>query len=414
MAAQEYQYIDDILKEMYAPLLMNQAYLNAPFWAQIQQRPVTTFYGRRLVLPIQVAFTEAVATRIANNYTLPTAQRNYYDTSYLYMKRMYGRVQVDGFSIAATQGRGSWIEVLSQEMKGVMSAYGLSMDRQSLGKGRAILALVSSVVTPAITVKDPHEITGDTPAAKYFRKGMVLDVHDTANSTKHVDSNLIASISGAVLTMTDAVSGAAVGDVISREDSITHTAGALADSADLMGIDGIIDSANAPITASDFQGIDRSAEPTWQAYVNANSRVISETYIQEDLDEIEKVSTGSPVNFGLTTHLLRNKLIDIVRGDRMVESLKLNAGWSAIKYTGGNVELPIMAHKNVPTGYLYYISMPHIKFYSLKKLVWDNRGGGIIKPVADADKYEAWFKVYSNIGTDCSNAHGKATLFTPA
>jgi len=46
--------------------------------------------------------------------------------------------------------------------------------------------------------------------------------------------------------------------------------------------------------------------------------------------------------------------------------------------------------------------------------VWDDKGGGVVKPVAGSDAYEAWFKIYANLGTDCRNAHGKYTDFHAA
>ena len=48
----------------------------------------------------------------------------------------------------------------------------------------------------------------------------------------------------------------------------------------------------------------------------------------------------------------------------------------------------------------------------MKKLVWDNSGGGVIKPVSGEDQYEAWFKMYGNLGTDKRNAMGKGTGYT--
>lgn len=409
MAAQEYQYIDDILKEFYSPVLVSQAYKKAPFWAQVQKIPVKTMAGRRLVLPVQTAFTEAVGSRIANNYNLPSAGRNLYDTAYLYMKRIYGRVQVDGFSIAATKGSGSWIDVLTNEMKGVINAFGLELDRMTMGRGNGILAYTNGTGSSAtvVTVDTPGGISGDTPNTKWLRKGMVVDIY-TSGGSQEVNSVQISSVDSSNSQFTLASSSNwSDNSYVVKEDSWSSTA---ANIGDLMGIDGIVDSGNTP--GSDFQGISRSSETTWQAYETSTATVISETAIQEVLDEIEKVSAGDAPNFGLTTYSLRNKLVDLIRGDRQIDTMDLKGGWKAIRYVGGNVEIPLMVHKYCPSGYFYFISLPHIKFYSLKKLVWDNKGGGVVKPVADADKYEAWFKMYANMGTDCSSAHGKHTNFS--
>lgn len=409
--AQEFQYIQDILKEFYAPAIVNQVYKKAPFWAQVEKKQKSA-YGKRIVIPVQTAFSESVGSRTANTYTLPTAGRSTYDQAYIYMKRVYGRIQVDGFSIESASGKGGWVDIVSAETKGVANAFAIEMDRQSLGRGTSVIGHIASVSGSDLVVDNPAGITGDTPAAKWFRAGMVLDVWDTTGgATKLVDSLTISSISGSTLTMSAStgISTCADGDYVVREDSYSATP---ADVGDMMGLDGIIDSSNTP--GSDFQGISRSVEETWGAHESSTSQVISETVIQNELDAIEQRTDGEPVNLLLTTYALRNKLVDIIRQDRVVDTMDMKAGWKAIKYVGGSSEIPIMVHKNLPVGYMYFISLPHIAFYTLKGMTWDNKGGGILKPVAGYDAYEAWFKIYANLGVDCCNAHGKLTALTTA
>jgi len=408
MAMQEFQYIQDILKEFFAPAIVNQVYKKAPFWAQVQKRDKGV-YGKRIVIPVQTAFTEAVGARTANDYTLPTAQRNTYDQAYIYMKRNYGRIQVDGFSIESAKGKGGWVDIVTAETKGVSNAFAIDVDRQSMGRGTGVIGLVASVSTADVTVDDPYGIASLGSGFHLFRAGMVLDGWDVSETpdVKDINSSAISSISGNVLTMDTDCSALADGDYLTREDVFSTTA---ANIGEMMGLDGIVDTANTP--GSDFQGIDRDTEPTWQAYVDTTAAVISENVIQELLDGIEQTTDGSSPNLALTTYALRNKLVDLIRADRVVETMDLKAGWKALRYVGGNVELPIMVHKFCPTGYFYAISLPHLTFYTLQNFIWDDKGGGVVKPVAGYDAYEAWFKMYGNIGTDCSNAHGKRTGLT--
>ena len=184
-----------------------------------------------------------------------------------------------------------------------------------------------------------------------------------------------------------------------------------------MGIDRIIDNDQTDYAGDDidsFQGIDGNSATNnwWRATVRTSRGILTETKIQEDLDEIEKNTDGDAPNLALTTYAIRNKLIEIVKSDRMISSLNLVGGWEAIKYKGGSTTLPIMVHKFNPTGYVYYLNLKYLNFYTLKKMVWDNSGGGVIKPVTDEDQYEAWFKMYGNLGTDKRNAMGKATGYT--
>jgi len=407
---QEFQYIQDILKEFYAPAIVNQCYKKAPLWAQIE-KITSPVYGKRVVIPVQTAFTQAVGGRVANDYSLPTAQRNTFDQAYVYMKRLYGRIQVDGFSIESASGKGGWVDIVSSETKGVANAFAMDMDRQVMGRGDSVIGDVSAVSSEYVLATDnPLGITEATPSHRWFKAGMLVDVWNPGTAAR-LSSITINSISGNSLTCDVAINTSSIADndTIHRHGVMSATP---ANIGEIMGIDGIVDSAN-PI-GSDFEGIDRANE-IWQAYKNATSTVISETAIQENLDAIDNRTDGDPVDLILTTQALRNKLIDILREDRMIDTMELKGGWKALKYVGGPAgELPIMTHRDCPTGYMYFLSLPHLKFYTLSKLVWDNKGGGILKPVAGYDAYEAWFKMYCNLGTDCSNAHGKATAFTTA
>ncbi|MCK7532358.1 MAG: phage major capsid protein [Marinilabiliales bacterium] len=413
MAGQEFQYIQDILKEFYAPAIVNLVYKKAPLWAQIEKK-VTGMSGKRVYIPVQTAFTEAVGSRVANNYALPTAQKNSYDSAYIYMKRFYGRIQVDGFSIESSQGKGGWIDILAGETKGVANAFAMEMDRQSLGRGEAVLGHVGTggcISTHIIQVDNPHGIVGDTAAEKYFRVGQVVDIYDASDSfaTKLVDSLTIDEVDTTNhyihLSNTTGVFFGCGWRLHLQEDSFSATA---ANIGDMMGIDGIISASDYPLTA-DFEGIDRDAQSLWQSHVDSTSQVISEDVIQGELEAISKQTDGEPVDLILTTYALKNKLKNIVQADRVVDSVNLEAGYKGLKFYGGEFgEVPIMVHKNCPTGYMYFIAKPHIKFYTLKKLTWDNKGGGIVKPVSGYDAYESWFKLYANLGTDCPNAMGNS------
>ena len=406
---QEFQYAQDILKEFLAPAIVNQVYHKAPWWAQIKKTSKGV-YGKRIVLPVTLAFTEAVGARVANNYTLPSAQRNIYDQAYIYMKRNYGRIKVDGFLIESAKGKGGWVDVVTAESKGVSSAFAMDIDRQSMLDGRGRLAAVDgAIAAQVITVKDAGGIVGDTPKTKWFKKGQVLDIFDV-DGTIHADSVQVSVVNAAddEITVVGDITAVTDTDLICREDTFSLTANNL---GEMMGADGIVNTANRPGTA-DFEGIDRAANPEWQAYVKTSAGVLTELMIQEGLDAIEYRTDGEAPRFVLTTSTLRNKLIDIVLTDRMISTTKLVAGWEAIKYVGGNVTLTILTHKNAPTGYWYYIAMPHITFHSLKSITWDNKGGGILKPVANEDAYEAWFKMYGQIDSDMPNSGGKLTGVT--
>lgn len=406
---QEYQYLSDVLKEVYAPAIVDQIPKKSPLWA-IFEKKTADFAGKQYVIPVQLAFSEAVGGRAANNYNLPDAQRNLYDQTYIKMKRMYGRVMIDGFSIESAKGKGGWVDVLTAEIKGVTNAFSIDIDRQLLCGGTGTLGLVKTAITSSqayINVKDAAGITGNIPATKFFRKGMVITVG--SGSTEYQITSVDEANGNIYITPN--ISSASVGDAIYRAGVYSSTAD---DIGEMMGIDGIVGTGNAP--GSTFQGIDASAEPLWRAYVNTTSTVFSESAIQSALDEIDKNTDGETVDLLWTTYGVRNKFIAVMQTLRALDTITFTGGWKAIKYVGGNVELPIMVHPKMhqtSSGhYIYFLSTKHIKRYELLPLTWDDKGGGVVKPVAGKDAYEAWFKIYTNLGTDCRNAHGKLTTVT--
>lgn len=319
---------------------------------------------------------------------------------------MYGRVIVDGFSIDSAKGKGGWVDVLTQETLGVTNAFALEIDRQLMGGGKGILAQVAAASSgQVITVKNAGGISGDIPATKWFRKGQLIDVYGGGNKKGTVQINAIDPVASTITVSSNI--NVALDDYILREN--TYESATTLGSGELMGIDGIVSTANTP--GSDFQGIDRSQEPLWQAYVNSTGGTLSELLIQQDLDAIETRTDGEPIDLILTTYTLRNKLVSLMQALRTIDTLELKAGWKAIKYIGGGSEIPVLVHPRCPNKYMYYLSTSHLRIYMLRDLTWDDKGG-TVKNVPGKDAYESWFKFYGNLGTDCPNAMGKTTNFT--
>ena len=182
MATQEFQYIEDILKEWYAPAIVNQIYIKSPVWSQVKKTSKGV-QGKRVYIPLRHTLSEAVGGLKANEYTLPSANRVQYDSTYIYQKRNYGRVQVDGLAIEASKGKGGWIDAFSGETKAIADAFAIDIDQQVMGRGTAILGNASTTVTASattVTVDDPHGITETSPGYMWFRKGMKLECWDAS------------------------------------------------------------------------------------------------------------------------------------------------------------------------------------------------------------------------------------------
>ena len=435
MATQRFIDVEDILKEWYAPAIVNQIYVKSPVWSQVKKSSKGVS-GKRVYIPLRHTLSEAVGGNVSGTNTLPTAGKIGYDSTYIWQKRNYGRVRVDGYGIEASKGKGGWIDLFAGETRGIAESFAIDIDQQVMGRGTGILGVSEStrstgggVSNDTLQVDDPHGIhpAEATPGYFWFRKGMLIDIWNYASGTTPGQADAeIESIDPAnnTVTFTAAATQYADGDYLTRANTGVFDTGIAPNDAHavgngvIMGIDRIIDDDTALQTPdmTNFQGITASSATYnwWRAQRMGASAdtILTEMKIQVDLDTIEQNTDGDAPNLALTTYALRNKLIEIVKSDRMLQSLKLVGGWEAIKYRGGSVSLPIMVHKFCPTGYWYYLNLKYLTFYTLKKLIWDNKGGGIIKPVADQDEYEAWFKMFGNLGVDKRNAMGKHMRYT--
>lgn len=429
MATQDFTLIEDILKEWYAPAIVNQIYVKSPFWALVKKTSKGVA-GKRVYIPLRHTLSEAVGGNVAGIHTLPTASRIKYASTYIWQKRLYGRVQVDGYSMEASKGKGGWIDVFAGETRGIAEAFAIDVDQQLMGRGTGILATATGDFSggDVLTIDAPHGIANATPGYMWVRKGMFIETHKhddgaiqaTSIEVESIDpaNNQFTTVSNPAGTTANSyfVIRAGTADFDGSGDTIpdAHNTG----NGVLMGIDRIVDDDTVDTPGdliTNFQGIDANdvANNWWRAQrMRTGSTILTEMKIQEDLDQIEQNTDGDSPNLAFTTTALRNKLLEIVKSDKMVDTMNFVAGWEGIRYKGGAVNLPIMVHKFAPAGYWYYLNMKYIRFYTLKKLIWDNSGGGIIKPVTDEDQFQAWFKLYGNVGIDKRNAFGKSIAYS--
>lgn len=409
---QEFQYMQDVLKTHFAPAIKNLLNTKAILWAQIKKH-TEGVYGKRFAIPVTLGFPESVGARYPNLYALPEAARSSYDQAYIYQKRNYGRITIDGLSIESAKGKGGWLDAVTLETKNSALAFAIDMDRQTFLNGQGVLALcngVTPITNHVVTVDTPGGVVDTNDLTRWFRKGMVIDIITPGTGVKTQDSITVTAVGTTTITVSGDVAGSADNNLIVREDSCNLGGAAGSKYGEMMGVNGIVSDTNYP-EDTDFEGIDRAANPEFCADVTALGGVLTELAIQNELDKIAQRTDADAPDMMLTTYAIRNKFISLVNADRMISGTDLKGGWTAIKYLGGSVSLPILVHRGVPTGYIYFLNTKALRLYTLKDLVWDDKGG-VLKNVAGFDSFESWYKLYAQLGSDMPNSMGVLTGVT--
>ncbi len=128
-------------------------------------------------------------------------------------------------------------------------------------------------------------------------KGMVVDVMDTDNDTRHGDSLTVSAVDpiARTVTLSAAVAGEAAGDCIVIQDTLDD--GETYNALHTHGILGVVDDADPPSVVGDFGNIDRgtAGNEFWESVVLSNSgtnRPLTEDLMLQGLDAAREKGGG--------------------------------------------------------------------------------------------------------------------------
>lgn len=186
----------------------------------------------------------------------------------------------------------------------------LDLNNMMLGDGRGVLAsLPGADNTSPITVSRPIRA----------RRGMVVDIMDTDNDTKHLDSGTISAVDYAAntITVSGSVSSTAASDYFVREDQADDSVN---DALSLNGITGIVDTDNPASIVGNYGGINRSTAGNefWESVVLANSgtnRSLTEDLILNAIHDA-RLQGGGETDMILTSPAVFRRYFELAAQDR--------------------------------------------------------------------------------------------------
>ena len=173
--------------------------------------------------------------------------------------------------------------------RGFRVAFCQDLSNEMLDDGRGRLAVLPAADhTSPVTVSRPIRV----------RDGMVVDIMDTDNDTKHLDSGTVSAVDVVTNTVTvsGTITGTGAGDYICRQDT---TDDSVNDALHLNGLLGIVDNADPASVVGDYGGIDRgtAGNEFWEAIVKdsgGTNRTLTEDLILETQLDIRLKGQGEP------------------------------------------------------------------------------------------------------------------------
>lgn len=381
---------DNALKEVYLGVLSNQ--LNTqinPLLARINQT-TSDVWGKeiRKVAPFGINGGIGAGTETGD---LPVSAENNYEQFVLSLKNLYGKLEISDKAIRASENSsGAFVNLLTNEMDGLIKASMFNFGRMLYGDGTGFLAEIAENDTNSVKVD----------STKNLIEGMVVDVVSLAGSV--IKSNLrIAGINKSTGTVTFTTASLTDGafDGLnyklcvqgSYNNEITGLGAIFKDSGTLYGLDKAKYNWLVPYT----KDISNSGTP-------AN---ITDIVIQTAIDNMEE-DADSRVDFIVCSSGVKRNYQSYLTSYRSnINVMELEGGYKAISYNG----IPMVSDRFAPNNTMYLLNTSEFNLHQLCDWKWlEGEDGRVIKQTPGKPTYQATLVKYADI--ICNKPKGQARI----
>ena len=316
-------------------------------------------------------------------------------------KNIFARFRLTDKTIAASKDNvGAFANMLETEISDCETDARLDLSRQVIGSGNGVLATVSSQEAYSSNV-----LTVNVDTTMYLAEGMLVEIKQ-ANGTQrnaHVDGpkKIISVLSPTQFTMEAGGDPSTVStDVVAISGNTYDDTGLK--SYELTGVQAVV------ATGGTLYGIDRTDNLWLNGVVDAVNGQISEVGIQKNIDAVE-VGSGSETNFLFTSKGVSRAYQNLQTAMKQhVNTLDLKGGWSALSYTGGQKELPLVSDKYVPEGLLFGLDLNDWIMAQMGDWDWLDKDGAMLSRVQDRAAWEATLVKYCDMA--CQRPRGQFVM----
>ena len=402
---------DAVLKEFYADdlsSLLNNSNVVASMVVPNSDR----LAGRRFVLPVHRGRNSGIGAR-GESGTLPTAGNQQFSTTYAVPRFLYGRIELTGPIIAATQGdNAAFVQAIDSEVDGVQKDLMRDYCRQIFGTSNGVIATCGT--TSSDTTVTLLNASNTQILQLWNDGGMVVDIGTVADPDTVAAGRTVTGYDLSAGTID--ISGANVSTT-----SGTHfvfragNGGATDDSGDwgdgqfeLTGLQTIVDDTAV------LQTVDPATVPNWAATVDGNSgtnRPFNEPMLNTAIMDTETLSGSRPdlICTGRRVHSAIAQTMEAMR--RHVDNVELKGGYTGIRWSvpgEGNanpLDTAICWTRDTPENQIYGLSTDELEMCLMEDWGWMDLDGSMWSRVANQDGYEATMKSYRELVTLKRNAH---------
>ena len=318
---------------------------------------------------------------------LPKAEGNHYEQFVCTLKNLYGTIEISDKAMrASANDAGAFVNLLNDEMDGLMKASAFNFGRMLYGDGSGVLAKVSATSVG-------NTISCDS--VKNFAVGMIVGVFtndgvDLGLGMRRVtdvdrENNKI-TVDGKAFETDDVDAGCTIHMQGSVDNEIT-------------GLGAIFKS------TGNIYGLSRATHKWLVPYMKTDVGSITETVIQKAIDYLDETA-GSRVNFIVCSSGVKRAFQKhLATYKRNVDVMNLEGGYKALSYNG----IPIVSDRFCPAGTMYLLNTDDFTLHQLCDWKWlEGEDGKILKQNAGKPTYTATLVKYADL--ICAKPCGQAML----
>lgn len=307
-------------------------------------------------------------------------------------KVLVAPIEFSGLSAkAADSDDEAFVNVVMDAMERARDRLLKDENRQFYGLGNGLMA--SPAQNSASTL-----LSFTVDSAQYLRANMVVDIFN--GSTKTVDSKRISyvdKVNNVVGFATSLAAALITTDAIIKENIRDSAA---SDGKEMMGLRGIADDGTELTT---FENLSAATNYLWRGRrIDASSGNLTSDLIQRLIDDVAVLS-GQDVDTLIMHRKQRRKYLDIVVPQKRYADQKLDAGFSKVEFNGLELWLDVDCQDDR----VYAICKKQMERFELCPMeVGTHDGSDKFLRASNFDKFQSYWRHYTNLGTGMRNAFG--------
>lgn len=379
------QTAENALKTVYLGVVANQLNDNAnPLLARIKKTSKDV-WGKEIRKLAPYGINGGVGAG-SEDGELPTASGNGYVQFVADLKNLYGKIDISDKAVRASANNiGAFVNLLSDEMEGLVKASSFNLGRMLYGDGTGALATVSShdVIYKEITCDKVNNLI----------EGMLIDVF---NENVQINANPLKIVYVDRVKKKIKYTGK---DIITINKGYKIYVQGSKDS-EITGLGKIFDT-----TATSIYGVSKTDYPWLSPYVNTTSKEISDIVIQEVIDFLED-NSDSKINFITCSSKVRRAYQEYLGAYRRnIEVASLDGGYKTITHNG----IPVVADRFVDDDTMYLLNTDDFVLHQLCDWKWlEGENGQILRQNPGYPTYSATLVKYAEL--ICDKPCGQAKI----